>query len=122
MGIHRPMPAGISARMRFKSLWQVVQQSLEVDPVRTVPSDFDRNGIGRLLRHLKQMDQPLEIRQLDPAITVLIEQSERLAGLEIGIPHLESQEDAPIVEGDGSILKPVSVNGCLLYTSPSPRD
>ena len=59
------------------------------------------------------MDQPFEILQLDPAITVLIEQSERLAGLEIGIPHLESQQDAPIVEGDGSILKPVSVNGAL---------
>lgn len=59
------------------------------------------------------MDQPLEIRQLDLAITVLIEQTERLTCLEAGITHLQRQQYAPVLKTDGSILEPIRVNGTL---------
>ena len=94
-------------------LRQVVEQVLKIDALRAIARDFNRDGIRRLLGDLEQVDQPLQSIQRNPTVTVLIQQSEGLTGLQSSISNLESQQQAPIPQADRTIAQPMGLDRAL---------
>ena len=99
--------------MGLELLRQVVEQMLKIKRFRTIPRDFDRDGIRRLGGDLEQLDQPLQRIQLNQTVAVLIQKRKSLPCLKSNIAKLQGQQQAPIPITHRTFSQPMGVENAL---------
>ena len=99
--------------MGLELLRQVVEQMLKIKMFRTIPRDFDRDGIRRLGGDLEQLDQPLQRIQLNQTVAVLIQKRKSLPCLKSNIAKLQGQQQAPIPQTHRTFSQPMGVENAL---------
>ena len=86
--------------------------------MRSEPSWSQDQSHQPFVRDLKQLNQPLQIRQIDPSIGILIQQFEGLPCLHLGITQLQGERLTPTVKADLSRFEPMRAQCCVEILHP----